>query len=758
MRNIGSFALMGAGVILTSPALSQVDNQAPSDIRSDTNEQSSVGLTDIIVTARRRAESAQQTPLAVSAVDAQALERANVSNITDIKALAPNLMIEKNGSNPSAIFAYLRGFGTKTSDPAVEPALSVNIDGIYLGSNFAGVINLFDVEAVEVMRGPQGTLFGKNSPAGAINVRTRRPKSTLGGMIETSYGRFEDFQVRGYVDLPIISDKLLATLSYSRHTSDGHIRNVTLGRNVAGAHMQSLRGALLARPSESVEWYVSAQYDRDRTESSANRSVTTNDPEQLRIPTAIYSTPGGVPRLGTLCTRPASAAACVSPVAGPYTTRSNQTPVRNRGTTFAITSDLSVEAEAVSFAALTGYRRNKQFNPLDVDGSEYTHTHALTNQTDNQFSQEIRMSSNKGGGLDLDGKLNWLLGAYYYQYEYDREQTFNVVSTRQNDGTTKSLALFAHAEYSLTDKLIVSGGVRKTWDKKRHAFVIIGTFPGGPSYAERQSWDNLSFDATVEYHFTPDQMIFARFAQGYRGGGFLGDPTSPLRTNVYNPETVNSYEAGLKADFFDRRARINLTGFISKYEDLQRQLVVPDPANPAVGFTQQTRNIASATVKGVELEAKARPIPELSLRATGGYLDAGYDSFFANVTGNGADPVTDNAPLRFPYTSKWTVAVGASYEHELSSAGSLELNVDYAWRSSYNLSNLNEPFAQQPGYGLLSSSITWRDAIEGLSLSVYGQNLTNKRYLAFADTSGGIGAIIAEAPPRTWGVSAGFRF
>ncbi|WP_340313432.1 TonB-dependent receptor [Rhizorhabdus argentea] len=713
---------------------------------------------DIIVTARRREESLQQTPLAVSAVDATMLARAHATDLTNIKALAPNLLLERSAVNPSSLFAYLRGFGTKTSDPAVEPALSVNIDGIYLGSNFAGVINLFDVEAVEVMRGPQGTLFGKNSPAGAINVRTRRPKNEFGGVIEASYGRFDDFQIRGYIDLPVVNDKLAATVSYALHRSDGYIRNVTQDRWVGGTDTQSLRLAFRATPSDMIDWYVSAQYDRDRSDSSIARSITTTDPEQLRIPTAIYNTPGGVPRLGSLCTRPATASACVSPPAAPYTTRNNQTPVENSGRAYSITSDLKVEAQVVDVAFLTGYRRNRQFTPLDVDGTGFTHTHALTWQKDSQFSQEIRVSSAKNGGLDFDGKLNWLLGAFYYQYEYDRKQNFNLAATRQSDGLTKSGAIFAHAEFSLTDALILSAGARQTWDSKRHNFVIIGTFPGGPSYGERRSWSNLSVDATVEYHFARDQMIYARFAQGYRGGGFLGDPTSPLRLNPYDPETVDSYEIGLKSDFFDNRARLNLTGFISKYDGLQRQLVVADPANPAVGFTQQTRNIAKATIQGIEFEAQARPISALSLRASLGYLDAKYDSFFANVTGSGADPATDNTALRFPYTSKWTATVGANFEQELGEAGTLELSADYTWRSRYNLNNLNEPFGEQKGYGLLSSTLRWRDALPGLSIAVYGQNLTNKRYLAFADTSGGIGAIVAEAMPRTWGISAGYKF
>lgn len=247
MRTFGKAVLMSAGTLWAMPATAQVQAPDVTDASAALAEQDSGGLRDIIVTARRREESSQQTPLAVSAVDAAMLERANVTNIVDIKALAPNLMLEKNAANPAAIFAYLRGFGTKTSDPAVEPALSVNIDGIYLGSNFAGVINLFDVETVEVMRGPQGTLFGKNSPAGAINVRTRRPKNEFGGLVEASYGRFEDFQLRGYIDVPIVSDKLLATLSYARQTSDGYIRNVTLGRNVGGANVQSIRSAILAR-------------------------------------------------------------------------------------------------------------------------------------------------------------------------------------------------------------------------------------------------------------------------------------------------------------------------------------------------------------------------------------------------------------------------------------------------------------------------------------------------------------------------------
>lgn len=760
-----AFVISGAiAAAIISPAMAQ-DRAVPSsaDQSPDPAPVADTGLADIVVTARRRAEPLQSTPLAVSAVSQAQLTQIHASELADIKALVPNLNLERASSNPAGLYVSLRGFGSRSTDPAGEPAVSLNIDGVYVGSNFAQTVNLFDVEAVEVLRGPQGTLFGKNSPAGALSIRTRRPTDQFGGLAQVDYGRFGNLQLRGYVDVPLVADKLTTTMSYFRERSDGYIRNTTLNRDVGGVYTQSIRGGLLAKPTDAVTWYVTAQYDLGKSETSPMRDVATLNREEQRIPTAVYAS--GSPPLARICNAP-SAALCISPPAAPFTTGANFDQVRNDQKSYSVVSDLAIDAGPVGIASVTGYRRGNQISPLDIDGSQFTVLHVVSDSKDRQFSQELRLSSTDGGGLDAGGRLDWLVGAFYYYYEYGQHQAFvsglpsggTTTSQTNQEGTTNSFALFAHAGYKLTDRITVSAGIRQTRDRKTHAYRNAAAYAAGtPAVAERNAWNNLSVDATVDWRFAANRMVYFRYAQGYRGGGFNGVPSSAAAAGSFQPETVDSFEVGLKTDWFDRRLRINISAFSNTYNDLQRLLLLSDPAS-ATGFARRTVNAAKATTRGVELELQARPTNALNLRASVGYLDAKYDRYVGNLTGNAADPAVDNRALKFPYTSKWTGEIGGTYEAALGSAGRAILDVGYSYRSSYNLHELNYAFANQPGYGLLSATLTWHDPTDRLSVAVYGQNLTNHHYLVHADTVGGLGVLLVDAMPRNWGISGRVKF
>lgn len=761
--------LLGAIAILT-PSVAFADSGVQSESTAQSApEADDTGIADIIVTARHRAEPLQSTPLAISAVSPEQMAQSHVTQIQDIKALVPNFNMERAPSNPNALFISLRGFGAISSGPASEPSVSLNIDGIYIGSNFAQTVNLFDVESVEVLRGPQGTLVGKNSPAGAVNIRTRRPKDVLGGMVKVDYGSFDSLQLSGYVDVPVVEGKLATTLSYFRERSDGYVYNTTLKQYVGGLNNQSIRAGFLATPNDSVKWYVTAQYDIGKDGTSTTRNIATLSREEQRIPTAIYAitatNPLGLPPVARICSGP-SASICTSPAQPVYTTASNQLPNKNDAKTYNVVSDLSVEGGAISLASITGYRRGTQISPLDVDGTEFTVLHAILTTQDKQFSQELRFSSTDGGGLDLDGRLDWQAGLYYFWYSYSQFQAFTngtstggtTSTTDFQKGSTNSMAIFAHAGLKLSDAFTVSGGVRQTWDDKNHAYQTAAVYAaGGPAVQESKSWKNLSVDASAEWHFAPQQMLYFRYATGYRGGGFNSLPSSPSVAGPYNPETVRSYELGLKSDLFDRRLRINVSAFKSLFSDLQRTLLLPDP-NSSSGFSRRTYNAAKATTQGVELELQARPVAGLNLHASVGYLDAKYNSYFGNLTGNAADPSTDNSSIPFALTSKWTTRIGGDYEQDLGGAGTVDLNVDFNTRSDYQTSDLGQAFALQKGYGLLSAGLTWHDTSDHFSLSVYGQNLTNRHYYRLANSPAGLGVIVTDGVPRSWGVSAGVKY
>ncbi len=754
--------LAGSSSLVATPLLAQ-SNPGSSSITAPsaaiaTASEDSDSLADIVVTARRRAEPLQQTPLSVSAIAPQRLAEAHVTNLGDIATLSPALNLSRNASNPTSLFAFLRGFGTKSSDPSSEPAVALTIDGIYQGAVIGSLVNLFDVEAVEVLRGPQGTLLGKNAPAGGISIRTRRPKSEFNGLVQVDYGRFGDFQIRTFVDAPLAGDKLAGTISYFRQRSDGYVRNIVTGRDVGGLFTQSFRVGLLATPSDTISWYVTSQYDIDKGEETGVRNVSDFTP--LVIPTANYA--ASPPVASTTCRNAFSIALCRSgalPNLDRYTTQALNMPRRNnRG--FSVTSDLAVDAGPVAFAAVTGFRKFKERVFPDIDGTQLPiiDSHYVGNFR--QFSQELRVASGDGGGLDLGGKLNWLLGAYYFYFDYDRlndQISLGVPAPTFQDGQTNSFAVFAHAEYKLTDKLTLSGGARQTWDRKSHTSKSANFFRGlDTQVVQRASWDNLSLDGTLQYQFTSDKMVFVRYAEGYRGGGFTGTPSNASLAARFEPETVTSYEFGSKTDFFNKRLRINVSLFYNEYSNLQRTITTAVPFPPF--FAQLPRNIAAAKTKGIEIESQIRPIHPLTIRASVGYIDAYYTRFRANLTGVAENGDTDNSALHFPYTSKWTASAGATYVAELGDAGKLAFVADYTYRSSYNTTDLNYAFARQSGVGLLSSTIIYTDPSDRYTLSVYGRNLTNRGYIDNGDPVGGLTTFVGDAPPRTWGVSAGMKF
>ncbi|MCZ4340302.1 TonB-dependent receptor plug domain-containing protein [Sphingomonadaceae bacterium G21617-S1] len=409
------------------------------------------GIEDIVVLARRRAEPLQQTPLSISAVSPARLAEARVNNIADLTTLSPSLSILRNASNPTTTFLFLRGFGSKSTGPELEPPVALTIDGVYQGSIVGSFINMFDVEAVEVLRGPQGTLLGKNAPAGGVSIRTRRPSDRFGGMAQVDYGRFGDLQIRGYIDVPLAQDKLSATISYFRQRSDGYIRNTISGEQDSGIYTQSIRGGILAKPSENVTWYLTGQYDWDKSEAQASRNVSDFTP--LRIPTANY--PATQPPITRTCTAAFSAALCSGatvPNRVRYTTMASQ-KMRGDNDGFSVTSDLAVDGGPVSVASVTGYRLFHSRGDSDVDATQLAIQESRALATIRQFSQELRLSSNDKEGLSMDGKLDWLIGAYYFWLDYNRlNSTRNLGTASQNfqEGQTNSFALFAHAGYKLT--------------------------------------------------------------------------------------------------------------------------------------------------------------------------------------------------------------------------------------------------------------------------------------------------------------------
>jgi len=762
LRRAFKITLLGITALAASPVFAQ-----PSESGTSVFSKAANGLEEVVVTARRRSESVQSVPLAVSAIPAVRLEKTHAVSIADLVNLSPSVNFIRNATNPSSLFPFIRGFGSKSSDPSAEPPVAFTLDGIYQAYVIGLFVNLFDVEGVEVEKGPQGTLLGKNAPAGGVSVTTRRPKDEFGGMAQVDYGSYNDLELRGYVDVPIVPGKLDSTISYFRQTSDGYVYDTRLGKNIGGLDTQSARVGLLFRPTEQVTWYVTSQYDLDRGEQYPNRNIS--DLSFLTIPTVTY--PAASPaKISSTCSSPFSAALCRNgtlPVTQHYTTLSDSLPNRD-SSAFSITSDLKVDAGPVSITSVSGYRKFHENNYVDISGAgaRIFNSHFLGNYT--QASEEVRMASRDGGGLDMNGKLNWLAGAYYFHNSHSRlndSVIFGADSPNYQAMQNDSYAVFAHAEYKLTKELSLSAGGRESWDSKTKQSIGTGTTipntffgqpPSGYQANQAASFSNFSAEATLSYKVSGDMLTYFRFAQGYRGGGFNGVPGTAALVTIFSPEIVNSYELGAKMDFLDHRARLNVSAFHNDFSNLQRTITQPILVAPF--FVQLPQNIASAVTQGIDIESQLRPFPELTLRGNVGYLDAHYTSFLANVTGVGIIGVTDNKSLKFTYASKLTALIGATYDKSLGSMGSVTFNTDYAYRSALNVTDLNFSQFRQKAYGLLSADISWDDPSGKYRVSVYGKNLLNTYYFDGGDAIGGVSSYVTDGAPQTIGASVRIRF
>jgi iron complex outermembrane receptor protein len=697
-------------------------------------------LDEIVITsARKRTESVQQTPVAVSVLSGQFLEEAKVTNLQNIASLAPNLQITHQVATPDVAAIYLRGFGVSTNDPAVDPAVAVYIDGIYQPTVSGTLLDLFDVQQVEVLRGPQGTLLGKNSPSGAVSVTTKRPSGEFGGEVQFDYGSYDRIEARGRVDVPIIKDILAAKVSLLEEEGGGYVKDVGIPvSDMGGVNLKAGRVGLLYTPDSNFEWYVSGS------------GVMNRDPQQgLRdISSATASLPWQPVPYSCLLFSHCSSEQTPDQNRAGYTKR-------NQVDTIDVSSNATYHFDPVSITSVSGYKHYWGLSNSDIDGElEPILEQVGAKLVYDQESQEIRVGSNKGGGWDLDGKFDWVVGGFYSHEQYREDlplRVFGSIAETGQIGVTESKALFAHTIYDLTDQWNLSFGARETWDDKAHSYYI---GHGAPFvYDTPLGFHNLSFEAGTQYKITEDKMVYFRFAEGYRGGGFIGTPGSTAAAGSFQPETNNTYEIGFKTDWLDRKLRINGDLFLADYSDLQRSNTKRLDVPPFLVLV--TQNVASATVQGVELEFTAIPTEALTLTGNIGYLDAKYNKFFADVIGDGIP--TDNSFFHFGLAPQLTFDLRAQYAIDLNDKGTVTLMSDFNYRTSQQLQDIYAPATLQSAYGLLNASVRYDDPSGMYSVTLYGQNILDRQYKADAN-SNILVTLVADGMPATWGLSLSAKF
>lgn len=728
-------AAPAAMLAMTAPAIAQEASSDP---------QAAAIVDDVVVTARRRSENLQDVPIAVTAVTGEGLDARGYSSITDIQQMTPNLTFTPGtGGSSGQMSAYVRGVGEYDYIVTSDPAVAVFFDGVYQGRPFGALTSLMGIERVEVLRGPQGSLFGKNTIGGAISVVLQKPTGSNSGEADLKVGSYDHVQLRGSYDLALTDDLAMSVSALGRW-GDGW-QEMDSGGTKGNTDQIAGRAALHWTKGD-FDAVLSVDGYRQRQNAAPNNMI------------AFY--PGFFSELYSTFVEPC----CNVPS---NIDRADVTPILNidNADASSVTLTLDFPAFGGDLKSISAARYSRVAFARDGDASLTNYSGDRQDITSRQFSQEFQLSHEL-----FDGKVTTLGGLYLF-HERSRQKTllvtawglyprlleaqfdpemaagldFNVNFDQTQE--TDNAALFGNATIRLNDKLSLDVGGRLTYESKefdqtaRRIFAQVPLIPGVPGYQLDESWTNFSPKASLNYEVSDEVRGYAIVSQGFRSGGFNGRPTSEAEIGSFDPEILTSYEIGLKNDLFDRRLRLNISAFYNQYEDMQVNVSYPVLG----GVVVRTENAGKARIWGIEAEGRYIANDWLTFEGAVGYLDAAYEEYFSrDANGN----VLDYSDLELKHTPPWTASLGAVFTGRIGQFDTT-FRVDAAYMDEQYSDTQNQPLLKGEAHTLLNASLNFR-ADNGLSFGIEGQNLTDERVIKEGyDGSGSFGFIEAYYnPPR----------
>ncbi|HJQ16457.1 MAG TPA: TonB-dependent receptor [Allosphingosinicella sp.] len=712
-------------------------------------------LQEIVVTAQKRSTNLQKTPISVTALNGEDLRKSQINLLPDIAQRVPNF---KMGDFGGYTQITVRGIGISNFTPTAESAVATNANEVYISRTLAIGGGLYDVSAIEVLRGPQGTLYGRNATAGAVNITTTRPTNDLSGFVRATYGNYDDIRVEGAVGGGIVKDKILARVAGFREKRDGYGKNIITGNDIDDKDAYGVRGTLVLTPTSNLKATLIGEYYHDKNNGGAIHYLGAAG--LTGIPGALGSPPFFIVLGGVTPSNPYDIANAIDP--------------EFRLRTSSAIGIVEWSQGPFSLKSITGYRDQNADAAQDISAGQFLGGVSINGEEAHQFSQELQ--------AHYDTSRVHLTGGLFYFKEHDDYTPATVyVSnlylnfigvpapvpgfTRLADigGLLKTTAKAAFAEgtVNVTDKLSFTAGIRYSHERKhlfqRNAISFTEPFTGDITPPPAVSIPPKTFNATtpklgIQYQATPDTLLYATFTKGFKSGGF--DPgTDPAFVALgFQPEKVTDYEAGIKTMLLDRRLRINLSGFYYDYTDLQVQ--------QTRGFnTIVTTNAASARLYGAELEVSALVTQELMLEGNASWLHARYRKY------QGSDSALPFAPVvvfdgnRLNNAPDFRAYLSASYRFDLPS-GNVVLKAEGEYSTKYYFSPLNIRLMSQPAYAKANAYLTYTNNA-GWSVSGFIRNITDKATVVAAQVISplfGSPAVGAYAPPRTYGVALGYNF
>ncbi|MCW1383691.1 TonB-dependent receptor [Novosphingobium sp. KCTC 2891] len=726
------------------------------------------GLAEIVVTAQKRSENIQSVPIAVTAVTGAAVENLKAVDLKGLQGTIPNLQINNFTNTPNSAVFTIRGIGVIEPDPFAGNTVSIVQDGVPQYFSMGALLDLFDVDRIEVLRGPQGTLFGANTTGGVVNVVTRQPTGQFGVRGEVTYGNWNRMDIKAAVDVPLVDGVLAGKVSAMHTQRDGFYTNIVDGTDMGRRNVTVLRAYLKYTPTNDVDVTLGGEYGRTRNGAPVIVNGSTGPGYAIYAPAGTMTTDQVLPMYASPCA--SDAAPCRAP--DKYYSARDFGPDKSDMDNYRGTLTINVRNTPLGdLTAITGYKQFKLEEFTDNDAIVGLGIDTYRGTRGWQFSQELRTAA------DLTDAVKLQAGGFFMKTHYDHFNSVRLEAfapgLRQNlpqDQDNWSGSLFAQTYIDVTDQLRVQAGVRYTHENTRmiagtdnyynasgiglyctHEGSCGDTLLGGFRASGSQSWDNVGWKLGIDYKATPDTLLYASWARGFKSGGFVGRVARPQDLGPYDPEKVDTFEAGVKTDLLDRHLRFNLAGFYTNYRDMQvaQNYILPDGKTIGTSIF----NAAKAEIKGFELEATALPVEGLTLTGSLAYLDAKYKKFdFLDPTG----VIIDLSGRALQNSPKWSASAGATYEVAVGS-GKARANVLYTYTDTKLLQGLQgQPLVRIQPTHFLNANLGWSPEDGRWTLEVWARNLADKHYIEAVTNNAGLFNQVSYTSPREYGVT--FKF
>lgn len=742
--------------LILGAALACVCQPALAQAQADATDQPP---TEILVTANKREEKLQEVPMSISAIGARQLEDQRIVSVLDLNSVSPSLRITSGDSaaNPKV---FIRGTGISDFNPSASSGVGIYVDGVYVGSPLAQLSGFYDIARIEVLRGPQGTLYGRNTTGGAINVITNRPSSTASGKLSVDYGSYNTVNADAYLTGPI-NDALSYRLSGQYMRADGYSRNRIDNSRIGNQNRYAVRGQLLFKPSSDFELLAQASFFRNRGDA-----VVLKHRALFPVDSAYAGADGLCLPQHTndgLCT---DALGYADVSTDPFSVESN---VEGKDRVDVVTGDLqaTIGMPFADLILISAYQDAWRDDLENTDASPLQMIEARYHSVQREFSQEVRLQSRGASSL------RWVAGAYYMRDYLRDSSSYDILRilrplfvTPENPSgasiadsvalfswpyvqKTDSYALFGQVDWDLSPGLTVTAGLR--WSADDKAMDYSSRAEGDivlVQLREHRRFSDWSGRLGLKYAISDTARVYATYNRGYKSGGFFGGfATTTQELQPYDNETLDAYEAGFKGEFADRRLRAALSGFYYKYRN-QQVFSLEERGGVTV---QVLTNAGKSHAYGGELELSGRVLPGLDINFATGWLETRIDEFDSlgnNYTGN-----------HLQHAPRWTLSGGFNYEAALPGGSALLFSANANWRSRVYFDNSNRSRLSEGGKSTVDGQISWRSAGEHLELGVFAKNLFDTVSLSGVAPLESFGVdLLNYDPPRRVGVfmRAGF--